>query len=70
MSTPRRDDLKGGGGESFEVYCFHATPLGIIMGVESGGTRPPQSKNQRGTSPHRNDDISVSFLDTYEPFVF
>ena len=37
------------------------------MGVESGGgdgrTRPPQSKNQRGTSP-RNYDISA-FFDTF-----
>ena len=45
------------------------------MGVEiggggDGGTRPPQSKNQRGTSP-RNYDISVSFfLDTYANFTF
>ena len=44
-----------------------------VMGVESdgdGGTRPPQSKNQRGTSP-RNDDTSASvFLDTNENFAF
>ena len=33
-----------------------------------GGTRPPQSKNQRGTSP-RNDDVLAFFLSD-ENFVF
>ena len=41
------------------------------MGVENGGggTRPPQSKNQRGRPP-RNYDISASFFLTHDNFAF
>ena len=36
-----------------------------------GGTRPPQSKNQRGRPPPRNDDILASFfLHTNDNFEF
>ena len=43
-----------------------------VMGVESGGRgkRPPQSKNQRGTSPQKLWYFSIIFIDTYANFAF
>ena len=48
-----------------------ALSMGVESGGGDGGTRPPQLKNQRGTSSPRNDDISASFfLETDENFTF
>ena len=45
---------------------FICCPISIwSMGVESGGTRPPPSKNQRGTSPQKWWYIFTTFFSSH-----
>ena len=46
------------------LHCAPWTWASKAGGGRDGGTRPPQSKNQRGRPP-RNHDVSVSFSLTH-----
>ena len=54
--------------EKMLTYLTWASKAGVRGG--HGGTRPPQSKNQRVTSPEIIIFQYLFFLDTYDHFAF